>query len=824
MRPSLNLQRRLAVASALGALAWLLATLLTGGSDPADKVSSVISGLVLLISVIAGARPPAAGPAPSLVIERMRRQADQSISRQAGQRGLIDKPFLPVRLMSVSAAKPTAVDTVRTGRCWPDYGKVVSRRVGDSRVARLVHGDRGCGKSTAALALTSTRLANRRGRLPLLLSLSSWNPVAEDFETWLDRNLGQVYSAYRGLGPDGGGRLTVLLHEPVEFVLDSLDELPSTGDRRDALRQIIDLFRDRCPVVVFTSELLPGIEGDRPLLRLAMGGPDRADSGAYLDEVFQEADDPLNRQPGTRRRAAELHEPLVDILGSVFYLDLFRTLLIAGTVTLDDVNDALWYGGPSAVRSCLLDGFVTGAVATLPGRHRRRGVRWLESIATGMTGRKVTVLAWWRIHYALPGWVLPAMLSLGMIPAYLLALVLPEGLTRGFGLGSVVGIGLGLMRGIDHRGRDLLPATAMVAAVVGSIGTVQAGPATAIIDTAEIAVAFLLALLWRGRLLLPWPDALATVLVISFGSALATWAAQAAMGVAERPFLGVFLAVALGVGVAVMAARLLTTPKVTMRPSSLSLAVSGRGWPGQDISFGILAGTAVGLAGGLVGGVTRSLHHGVQVAVVFGLVVGLPVGIIGGVFSWLNRPGTEHTLATPRTTNLRDMVAPLAAILFIGTAAGGSIGLLRGPLHTSVEIRPVHGVLFGMTIGVIVACFNTAWPTYVAAHLWFALARRAPWRLISFLDALTERQVLRQEGATYQFRNAELQEHLADQDRSRRAAGRHRRERPLRTARTRWRRCRRARATRPSTPKFVRNGLFVDQLRLRESPMMRSSE
>lgn len=781
MRPSLKLQRRLAVVTASAALAWLLATLLTGGNDPADKVSSVITGLVLLISIIAGSGPGGAvTPDPGMVLDSMRRQIDRAVDRQAGQRRLLDKPFLPVRVMSVSAVRPTAADTTRTGRCWTEYGKAISRRVGDSPVPRLVHGDRGCGKSTAALALTSTRLANRDGRLPLLLSLSSWNPTAEDVETWLDRNVGLVYSAYRGLGPDGSRRLTVLLQQPVEFVLDGLDELPSTGDRREALRQILALFHDRCPVVVFTSELLPGAEGERPLLRLALGGPNREDSGAYLAGVFQEAGDPLSRWPATRR-AAELLEPLADILGSVFYLDLFRTLLIAGTVTLDDVDDALWYGGPAAVRSRLLDTFVAGAVATLPGWHRRGGVRWLESIAAGMTGRKVTVLAWWRIHEALPGWVLPATLAFGMVPAYLLALVLPEGLTRGFALGSVVGIGLGLMRGIEHRGRDLLPATAVVAAVVASIGTLRAGPVTAVIDTAEIAVAFVLALLWRGRLLLPWRHALATVLVISFGSASAAWAAQAAMGVAERPFLGVALAVALGIGVAVMAARLLTTPGVAIRPSALSPAVSGRGWPGHDIAFGILAGTAVGLAGGLVGGVTRSFHHGLQVAVVFGLVVGLPVGTIGGVFSWLNRPGTEHTLATPRTTHRRDLVAAVAAILFIGTAAGGSIGLLRGPLHTSVEIRPVHGVLFGLTIGVIVACFNTAWPTYVAAHLWFALARRAPWRLVSFLDALSERQVLRQEGATYQFRNAELQEHLADRQRSRPSAGRHRRERPHRT-------------------------------------------
>jgi hypothetical protein len=45
---------------------------------------------------------------------------------------------------------------------------------------------------------------------------------------------------------------------------------------------------------------------------------------------------------------------------------------------------------------------------------------------------------------------------------------------------------------------------------------------------------------------------------------------------------------------------------------------------------------------------------------------------------------------------------------------------------------------------------------------WLALRGRLPWRLMRFLaDAHVHRGVLRQAGAFYQFRHAELQRHLA---------------------------------------------------------------
>ena len=49
--------------------------------------------------------------------------------------------------------------------------------------------------------------------------------------------------------------------------------------------------------------------------------------------------------------------------------------------------------------------------------------------------------------------------------------------------------------------------------------------------------------------------------------------------------------------------------------------------------------------------------------------------------------------------------------------------------QSSFSIVPADGILFGITIGLIVACFNTAWPTYALAEVWLTMLGRAPIRL-----------------------------------------------------------------------------------------------
>jgi hypothetical protein len=56
---------------------------------------------------------------------------------------------------------------------------------------------------------------------------------------------------------------------------------------------------------------------------------------------------------------------------------------------------------------------------------------------------------------------------------------------------------------------------------------------------------------------------------------------------------------------------------------------------------------------------------------------------------------------------------------------------------------------------------KTRWTSYVLARGWLAFRRQLPLPLMAFLADAHQRGVLRQAGATYQFRHLELQRRLA---------------------------------------------------------------
>ncbi|MEO3863801.1 hypothetical protein [Acrocarpospora sp. B8E8] len=64
--------------------------------------------------------------------------------------------------------------------------------------------------------------------------------------------------------------------------------------------------------------------------------------------------------------------------------------------------------------------------------------------------------------------------------------------------------------------------------------------------------------------------------------------------------------------------------------------------------------------------------------------------------------------------------------------------------------------MFGLTAG-----DHHAWFVFMIAAARLASARRLPWRLIAFLDDAHRLGMLRAVGPIYQFRHAELHDHLA---------------------------------------------------------------
>jgi hypothetical protein len=71
------------------------------------------------------------------------------------------------------------------------------------------------------------------------------------------------------------------------------------------------------------------------------------------------------------------------------------------------------------------------------------------------------------------------------------------------------------------------------------------------------------------------------------------------------------------------------------------------------------------------------------------------------------------------------------------------------------------GWAFGLTFGLAYGVKSRAWPAFLVASGWLAVRRCFPWRLMAFLEDAYRLGLLRVVGSAYQFRHAELQDHLA---------------------------------------------------------------
>ncbi|MFC0843384.1 NACHT domain-containing protein [Streptomyces noboritoensis] len=109
----------------------------------------------------------------------------------------------------------------------------------------VVLGSPGAGKTVLAILLTLSLLEHRGshgGPVPVLLSLSSWDPRSEHLDTWIIRRLVEDYPALTNdevFGLKAAQRLVTQGH--IVPVLDGLDEMP-TGQRPTAIDSL-----DRVP-------------------------------------------------------------------------------------------------------------------------------------------------------------------------------------------------------------------------------------------------------------------------------------------------------------------------------------------------------------------------------------------------------------------------------------------------------------------------------------------------------------------------------------------------------------------------------------------------
>ncbi|WP_319455743.1 MULTISPECIES: TIR domain-containing protein [unclassified Mycobacterium] len=155
---------------------------------------------------------------------------------------------------------------------------------------------------------------------------------------------------------------------------------------------------------------------------------------------------------------------------------------------------------------------------------------------------------------------------------------------------------------------------------------------------------------------------------------------------------------------------------------------------------------------------------GVIVALWSGLVFGPAVGVT----KWMRVPVSNDLSRTPTSTyrasrNLTIfsvLAFPLPLAVAFGITALASRLVPGDPLPIVPMI--VFGLLVGMLVGLVVGPRQEpAWIGFAMTSRWLAFRGKLPWNVMRFLDDAHRLGLLRTAGAVYQFRHAELQDHLA---------------------------------------------------------------
>ncbi|GAA0956015.1 hypothetical protein [Actinocorallia libanotica] len=595
------------------------------------------------------------------------------------------------------------------------YEQVPSRRL-------VVLGEPGSGKSVLAIMLTLGLLKEEiraaGGPVPVLLAVSSWDPVREPMDEWIVRALADSYYSGRTEIP----RL-LLDHGLLLPILDGLDEIPESA-RRGAVRAMNRAIgRDR-PVVVTcrSAEYEDVIEGGAPVLRQApviQVKPVKAqDAIDYLADI--DWPDHIDWEPVYRRLRDEPDSSLATALSTPLMVSLARRIYQRCPDDPAELLDTARFGSRHAVEDHLLDRVIDAAYTPdrlpsgqpVPGTDGRwqaaEARRWLTFLAHYLHQHRERDLAWWLLgQRLLSPWVAPAIglgggvLLMIAIPVWVLTLdsgaLSSNVLTVGGLLGAAFAI-LAIMAW--YVGAKRAPGRLSLT-VAGSLDRLRRGFATGLGLSAILAV----------------PGLIAAVVVIAF-PVEDGWDTSNTEDYFEA--LMVVASLASVVGLALAVHSWLDTPPTR------SAQATPQAFIRQDRRSALIGALA---AGTMLGAMAFPA-----------LVVGFTVSTLIQTAStgWSNEPP------------LRDIAWSHADQILDGL-------YVSGPLAVGV-VAVLPGTVFALLI-----LLTRAWPRFLVARLVLASRGQLPWHLLGFLAHAREQEILRESGGNYQFRHIRLQEWLAGQ-------------------------------------------------------------
>ncbi len=187
----------------------------------------------------------------------------------------------------------------------------------------------------------------------------------------------------------------------------------------------------------------------------------------------------------------------------------------------------------------------------------------------------------------------------------------------------------------------------------------------------------------------------------------------------------------------------------------------------KELAIGMITafphGLYIGMPVGVVAGIVRILPdtHNIGAAFKAGLPVALIAtlifGLMTGLLRWAAVPLPEDMPQGPRDTLRRDvkLIYAATAAAIVVAAAGIILGFWF-PAWRTVLIIGAPTVWFAVWLAALS-------PGYIVALLLLWTRRRVPREMMRFLSDAHRVGLLRQVGPIYQFRHADIQDHLARQ-------------------------------------------------------------
>lgn len=667
-----------------------------------------------------------------------RRQWDEEVAL----RGIADSDPLAVQWMPASyeVTDHTAiVGGVVYGNTSNIAGLLSSIRA--LKYQRLVIlGPTGVGKTALAVLLTQEILRTRRSSepVPVLLSLSSWNPRRETLKAWLHKRISEDCSALRDAASYGPTAIMDLIDNGMIMpILDGLDELP-TGCLPEALRRINQALSHFSAIIVTSTTdafeyavqeagVISGAAVIKPLpvepvavvdfLRNSTSPADLPQWYSVFEHISKNSRGPL---------AIALSNPLMASLASIIYAERRNNPA--------ELIDVRRFPDQAAIETHLLDEFIPSLIEQDGARDdpvrswdwdSRSATKWLGFLAEYLHSHGTYDFAWWSLYRALLMFRTARVQRRAFVPA-VLAFILVAAAHLPFHsvlYSCLTGLAYGLIVGV-----------ACLLARSSSVGnahlTSRPKPLKRMFDLG-IAAAFAFGI----------PIGLRTALSGGLSVGLRTGAADG---------LVAGLVVVLGADIAGI-------PTPPDSPIRVDFHFRGRGSSlVRTLGIGVRAGILFGFVTGILA-VFRHQHlsgSALWNALLSGVVVGLVFGIGSWLISWTRTPVKSDEARSPAATLRADRTAVLLLSMLLSLTLGAAFGL------TAALNYDIPGTVANALVGVLMGLLSSPWPLYFATSKYLALRTRLPFSLMTFLDECHRLGILRRVGPIYQFRHSRLQQHL----------------------------------------------------------------